>query len=98
MGLYLPSIVGLVAYDGCDARVALDVALEIELVRDKVQIPLDLRLAGEMFAPLPFVEQVLGEGVLVGIALRVETGAGVAIPVPGAADIGAGLEHPCGYA
>ena len=41
------------------------------------------------------VYQVLGERVLVGIALRVETGARVTIPVPGAADIAAGLEHPC---
>jgi hypothetical protein len=94
VGLDLPSLGSLVVDDGCNARIAFDVALEIQFVRDKMQIPLDFRLAGEMLAPLPFVEELLREGILVGIALRVETGARVAIPVPGAADVGPGLEHP----
>ena len=94
VGRNLPALVRFVVHDGRHARVALDVTLQIEFVRDKMQIPLHFRLAREVLAPLPFVDQFLGKGVLVGIALGVETGAWVAIPVPGAADIGAGLEHP----
>src|SRR5581483_7991077 len=33
------------------------------------------------------------EGVAVRVALRVEAAAGIAVPVPGAAHAGAGLEH-----
>src|SRR5438067_13380736 len=47
-----------------------------------------------MLGPVPFVEQLLREGVAVGIALRIEARAGIAVPVPRAADAGAGLEHP----
>src|SRR5262249_1098440 len=52
-----------------------------------------LRLAGEMLGPFPFIEQLLRERKAVGIALGIEARAGITIPVPGAADIGAGLEH-----
>src|SRR6202012_5712292 len=52
-----------------------------------------LRLAGEMLGPFPFRQQLPGEGIAVGIAFRIESCAGIAIPVPGAADLGAGLEH-----
>jgi hypothetical protein len=47
-----------------------------------------------MLAPVPFVQQLLREGEGVGIALGIETRAGIAVPVPGAADAGAGLKHP----
>jgi hypothetical protein len=63
-----------------------------------MQIPLDFRLAREMFAPVPSIYEFLAEGVLVGIALRVETGARITIPVPSAADVRAGLEYPRGKA
>src|SRR5690242_5858461 len=46
-----------------------------------------------MLRPFPLLEQLLGEGVAVGTALGIEARAGIAIPVPGAADLGAGLEH-----
>src|ERR1700712_4810436 len=72
----------------------LDVAPEVELVGDMVQIPLGFRLAGEMLLPVPFVEQFLRKGVAIGPAFGVEPGAGITIPVPGTAYIGASLEHP----
>jgi acetyl-CoA acetyltransferase len=60
-----PTLDSFVVDDGRHARVALDIALEIEFVRDELQIPLDFRLAREMLAPLPLVEQFLRKGVLV---------------------------------
>ncbi len=72
----------------------LDVAPEVELVGDVVQIPFGFRLAGEMLLPVPFVEQFLRKGVAVGPTFGVKPGAGITVPVPGAADTGAGLEHP----
>src|SRR5262249_6420484 len=53
-----------------------------------------LRLRREVLRPVPLVQQLLAEGVAVGVALGVEAAARVAVPVPGAADPGAGLEHP----
>ena len=47
-----------------------------------------------MLVPVPFVQQFLGEGVAVGPALGIEARARIAVPVPGAADAGAGFEHP----
>ena len=72
----------------------LDVAPEVELVGDVVQISLGFRLAGEMLLPVPFVEQFLGKGVAVGPTFGVKPRAGITVPVPGTADTGAGLEHP----
>src|SRR6185437_1023046 len=40
------------------------------------------------------VQQLLREGVAVGIAFTIEARPRVAVPVPGAAHPGAGLEHP----
>src|SRR5215475_14807279 len=78
---------------GGHAAPKLDVTAQVELVGDVVEIAQRLRLAREMLGPVPFVEQFLREGEAVGIALRIEARAGVAVPVPGAADTGAGLEH-----
>ena len=77
-----------------DPAVELDVAAQVELVGDVIQIALGLRLRGEVLLPIPFVEQFLGEGIAVGPAFGIEAGAGIAVPIPGAADGGAGFEHP----
>src|SRR5271168_2225269 len=71
----------------------LDVAAQVESVGDVVQIAFGLRLRGEMLLPVPFVQQFLREGIAVGPAFRIETRAGITVPVPGAANTGAGLEH-----
>ena len=78
---------------GTHAAPELDVAAQVELVGDMVEVFQRLRLRREMLGPVPLVQQLLGEGVAVGIALRIEARAGIAVPVPGAADAGAGLEH-----
>src|SRR6202022_349879 len=72
----------------------LDVAAQVELVGDMVQIALGLGLAGEVLLPVPFLQEFLRKGVAIGPALRIEARARVAVPVPGAADAGAGFEYP----
>src|ERR1051325_10790288 len=75
-----------------DAAVELDVTAQIQLVGDKVQIALSLGLGSEVLAPIPFVEQLLRKGIAVSPAFGIETRARIAVPVPGPADIAAGLE------
>src|SRR5205823_2907046 len=77
-----------------DLAAKLDIAAQVELVGDMVEIAQRLRLAGKVLRPLPFLQQLLRKRVAVGIALRIEARAGIAVPVPGAADIGPSLEHP----
>ena len=75
------------------AAVEADVGAQAELVGDEVEIAQRLGLGREMLGPVPFVEQLLGKGIAVGVAFGIEARARIAIPVPGAADAGAGLEH-----
>src|SRR5439155_14753164 len=79
---------------GRNDALELDVAPQVELVGDMVQIALGLGLAGEVLLPVPLVQQFLGKRVAVGPAFRIKTCARIAVPVPGAADAGAALEHP----
>src|SRR5256885_9690010 len=51
-----------------------------------------------MLLPVPFPHQLLGKGVAIGPAFGIETRAGITVPVPGAADVRAGLEDPRGHA
>ena len=83
---------------GGDAGLELNVAAQIEPVGDVVQVALGLGLAGEMLLPVPLVEQFLRERVAVGPAFGIEPGAWVAVPVPGAANAGAGFKYPHGEA
>jgi hypothetical protein len=79
---------------GGDAALQLDVAAQIELVGDVVQVTLGLGLAGEMLLPVPLVEQFLRERVAIGPAFRIKPGAWVAVPVPSAANAGASFKYP----
>src|SRR5262249_38212049 len=80
-------------FGGHDAAVELHVTTQIELVGDIVQIAQVFGLTGEAFLPVPFVQELARERVAVGIALRIEAGAGIAVPVPRAAEAGRELEH-----
>ena len=84
----------LVPVGGRHAGLELDVAAEVEAVGDVVEVAQDLRLLGVLAAPLPLLHQVLVERVAVDVRLGVAAGARVAVPVPGAADVVAGFEHP----
>jgi hypothetical protein len=77
-----------------DLGLELDVAAQVETVGDVVGVAQDLGLGGVTLRPLPFLLQFGRE--LVGIldAFDVAARAGIAVPVPGAAEVLAGLEHP----
>src|SRR5690349_16672511 len=77
-----------------DTAVELNIATQIELVGDMVEIALGFGLARETLSPAPLLEQLLRKGIGVGIAFGIKPGAGIAVPVPGAADAAAGLEYP----
>ena len=81
----LPAMRALVVDRRGDPRLQLDVPAQVKLVRDIIEVALVLRLAGIMFFPVPFLQEFLREGIAVGVTLRVEARARVAIPIPGAA-------------
>ena len=83
---------------GLHRAAELHVPAQVELVGDVVQVFQRVRLGGEMLLPVPFLHQLLGKRIAIGPAFGIEAGARIAVPVPGAADIGAGLEHPRGHA
>src|SRR5262245_17448056 len=88
----LPASCGLTIASSGYARVELNVPAQVEYVGDRIEIPLGLGLGREMLAPVPRVEQRLRERISVGPAFGIETGAWVAIPIPGATHPAAGLE------
>ena len=77
-----------------DPAVESDVAAQVEFVGDEVEIAQRLWLRREVLDPVPFIQQFLRERVAVGVAFGIEAGTGITIPVPRAADVTAGLEHP----
>src|SRR4051812_29720415 len=79
---------------GCNAAVELDVAAQVELVGDIIEVALGLMLWGKTLAPMPIFEQLLREGVAVGVALGIEAGPRITVPVPGAADRRTGFQAP----
>ena len=91
VGLDLPQVGFLPEGGGRDAGVELDVATQVEAVGDVVEVGEDLRLLGVFAAPAPVLEQLLREREAVDVALGVAAGAGIAVPVPGAADAAAGF-------
>ena len=76
---------------GLHARVEGDVAAQVELVGQEFAVAQVLGLAGEMLLPVPFLQHLGREGEAVGPAFRIEACAGIAVPVPGAADAAARL-------
>ena len=89
----LPAIGRLVVVRGRDAAVEPDVALQVEPVGDEVQIAHDLGLAGIALGPFPFPHQLRRERVPIDVAFRIAARAGIAVPVPGAADPAARFQH-----
>ena len=79
-----------------DARPEPDIAAEVEAVRHMLQVAQNLRLCGEALGPAPLLLQRVRE--LVGIldAVGIAAGAGVAVPVPGAAHPASPLEDADG--
>ena len=96
--LDLPAVRRLVEACRGHPRVELNVAAEIEAVGDVLDVPQDLGLGGIALRPAPFLLQLVGEGVGVVHALDVAAGAGIAVPIPGAADAAARFVDPRGQA
>ncbi|CAM5270413.1 hypothetical protein SSPIM334S_08549 [Streptomyces spiroverticillatus] len=65
-----------------------------EPVGDMVQVLHDLGLGGVLLAPVPLLLELLVEGVRVVEGLHVAACAGVAVPVPHAADVSGAVEAP----
>src|SRR5579885_1758049 len=78
----LPSVFALVKARGNDPGVELDVLAQIELVGDVVQVPLGFGLPREMLLPVPFPKQLFRKGISVRVALRIESCARIAVPIP----------------
>ncbi len=86
-----PALGRLVEHGRLDPRVELDVAPQVEPVGHVTRVLEDLGLGRVALRPLPFLLQVVVELVGVLHALDVAAGPGIAVPVPGAADVAAGL-------
>ena len=86
IGLDRPAALGVAPVRGAHARVELDVAAQIEAVGDVLDVAQDLGLGRVALAPLPFLLELLRELIGVFEALDVAARAGIAVPVPGAAD------------
>ena len=78
---------------GGNAAVELNVALQVELVGDEVQVAQNLGLAGIALGPLPLSHQLGGKRVPIDMAFRIASRAGIAIPVPGAAHPSTCFQH-----
>ena len=90
-GLDLPQVAVFLKFRRRDAGVELDIGPQVEPVSDMVEIGEDFRLLGILAAPAPLLEQLPGKGEAVDVALGVAAGAGVAVPIPGAADAAPGF-------
>ena len=71
-----------------------DIAAQVKTVGNVIDVAQDFRLRAVAFRPAPVLLKVVGEGVGILHTFDVAAGAGVAVPEPGAADAGPGLEHP----
>src|SRR6266851_3182212 len=92
--LDFPAMLLLVVDRRGDSGMELDVAAQVELVRDVIEVTLVLRLTGKMLLPVPFLQQFLRERISVGFTLGIEAAARVAVPIPGAAHAAAILVEP----
>src|SRR3981081_3475709 len=73
-------------------RVALKVAPEVKAVGHMVDVTQDLRLRAVALRPMPFLLQLVGKGIRILHAFDVAATPWIVVPVPGTANVGAGLE------
>src|SRR3981189_2278187 len=75
-----------------DPGVELDIAPEVEAVSHMVDVTQDLRLRSVALGPMPFLLQLVREGIRVLHAFDVAATPRGTVPVPGAANAATGLE------
>src|SRR5882762_8101234 len=90
--MHRPTRACLVENRGMDACVEGDQTAEVKPLGDMVRVAENFRLRGQQLAPLPVLLQLLREAERILHALDIAAGAGIAIPVPGAADAAPRLE------
>ena len=93
VGLYGPQICLAVEDGFFDPSVELDVAAQVEAVGDVVDVAQDFGLGAVTFGPMPFLLQIIREGLRVFQTFNVTAAARIAVPIPGAANPIAGLER-----
>ena len=94
VGLDVPAFCVFIERRRGHARVEHDMPAKIEAIGDMVGVGEDFGLRRVFLRPVPLLVQFLREGERVLHALDVATRARIPVPVPGAADAAAGLEHP----
>src|SRR6266404_4456314 len=92
LSLYRPSVCLAVEDRLFDPGVELDIAPEVKAVSHMVDVTQDLRLRAVALGPMPFLLQLVREGIRVLHAFDVTATPRVAVPIPGAADPATGLE------
>src|SRR5713101_2014973 len=92
IGLHRPGARLTIEVRLLDPSVELDVPPEVEAVGHMVDVTQDLRLRAVAFRPMPFLLQLVGEGIRILHAFDVAATPWIAVPVPGTANAGAGFE------
>ena len=87
-------LVALVEFGAGHARVELHVALQVVAFGDMLEITQDFGLLGIAFGPFPLLQQLLVPGEAIDVGVGIATRAGVAVPVPGAANGFTGFINP----
>ena len=83
---------------GLDLAVELHMLPQGEFIGHEIQIAQIFRLAGKTLLPVPFIKQLAGEGVAIGITLGIETTPRIAVIVPCPAEIAAAFQQYGRYA
>src|ERR1700726_4646647 len=92
IGLHRPGVRLTIEGRLLDPSVELDVVPEVKAVGHMVDVTQDLRLRAVALGPLPFLLQLVGKGIRILHAFDVAATPWIAVPVPGTANAGAGLE------
>jgi hypothetical protein len=87
IGFHRPALAVVIEPRGDHARLETNVLLQVEAIGDVLGVSEDFRLGREALGPAPFLLQIMIEGIAVLDAFRIAAGAGIAIPVPGSADV-----------
>src|ERR1700747_666957 len=90
--LYRPCVCLAVKDRLLDPSVELDITPEVEAVSHMVDVTQDLRLRAIALGPMPFLLQLVREGIRIFHAFNIAAAPRVAIPIPGAANAATGLE------
>ncbi len=94
VGGHGPAPAVLVIDGGCHPRLQLDVGAQVKTVGHMVEVGEQLGLGGVALGPRPRGVELGREGVAVLLALDIHARAGIAVPIPGAADAGTGFVDP----